>query len=251
MEIAELYTPLSQALAELERRQGDLELKAKVDEYFKDYPSLPELAQGPRAVVARAIFTPMLEFLYFMDMQKHLPLKPILYEFTKDKFVGLNAVKAGLGNMTFYTQDSQGNKTITSTEAVVDFATNEGKSMREIKTIKGEPLIEFHHRLLHGYFENFDLEIAHFSDWFKNSYSFNEQLPYQRYLGLFLHQGILFENFTSQKNESSFTRTKVIPAFADLVERFGIKPLIVPINPRDTDDQPFWCYYPDKVRTLI
>lgn len=251
MQIAELYTPLSEALAELDRRQKDETLKAKVEDYFKGYPPLPELIAGPRAVMARAIFSPVLELLYFLDVQKHLPLKPILYEFTKDKFVGINIDKAALANMTFFADDALGHKTVTGSVRVVDFLANEGKSMREVRTIDGESLVDFHHRLLRGYVKDFDIEIGRFSDWFKGSYAFDPKLRYERYLGLFVRNAILFENFTLQKNEDGFTRSVVMPAFERLISVFGVRPLVVPLRPRDAEDEQFWCCYPDGVRALI
>jgi len=94
-------------------------------------------------------------------------------------------------------------------------------------------------------------EIKDFSKWFQNSRTFSVDLPYLRYLGLFIRDGILFNNFVTEKHQSFFTKTRVLPAFRKLREVFGVSPLIVPIEPIETDSEPFWCYYPEEVRRFL
>ena len=123
--------------------------------------------------------------------------------------------------------------------------------MDEIKTAKGENFVDFHHRLVSECLPDAHIEIHDFSEWFRNGHSFSSELPYLRYLGLFIRDGILFGNFTTEKRESSFTSTTVLPAFRRLKEVFGLQPLIVPVEPTETDDGASWCYYPDTVRQFI
>jgi hypothetical protein len=251
LETAELYTPLTEALEELKRRRGDKKLRQKVDDYFASYPCPPELATEPRIVMAPSLASPNLELRYFLDVCKHLPIRSIFYEFNKDKFVHLNFEKHYLGKMVFFKECAQNNKEVTGSLHVVDFQKDQGKPMHEIKTIQGENFVDFHHRLVSEYLPDTDIDIHDFSEWFQNSRSFAPELPYLRYLGLFICDGILFSNFVTEKYQSSFTNKKVIPAFNKLKEVFGVPPLIVPIEPVETDSEPFWCYYPEEVRKLI
>jgi hypothetical protein len=251
MEVTELYTPFYQAFEELERRQSDADLRRSVDAYFRDSPPPPELARMPRAVMSPSLVTPNLEMEYLMDVWRHVPVPPLFLEFSKDKFVHLNAVKRSLGEMTFYRQDGSGRKQVSDSIRVVDFQEAQGRPMDEIKTLSGESFPEFHHRIFRAYFKDIDAEIGDFSDWFRAGQSFDPAFPYLRYLGLFLIHGVLFANFTLEKRERAFTETFVLPAFAKLKEAFGVAPLIVPIESIGTDDQALWCYYPEHVRALL
>lgn len=252
MSASQLYTPLTDALVELERRQKDKHLRKKVEKYFESYPLLPQLEAGPCGVVARALLTPIYELVYFMDISKHLPIKTVFCEFTKDKFVGVNFEKKCLGNMKFFREDLYGKKVVVASRRVVDFKKSEGKPLIDVLTNTGESLPSFHRRLLNSYFKESKLEIDDFSDWFVNASKFSKEFPYMRYLGLFIVHGILYDNFvTTEKRQDSFTRNKVIPAFKKLSETFGVPPLIVPINPVESESAHYWCYYPEKVRTLI
>jgi len=250
-ETSGLYTPLTEALQELKRRRADKKLQQRVNDYFALYPCPPELATEPRIVMAPPLVSPNLELKYFLDVCKHLPIRSIFYEFRKDKFVHLNFEKHYLGKMVFFREHAPDNKEVTGSMRVVDFEKDQGKPMNEIKTIQGENFADFHHRLVSEYLPDADIEIHDFSEWFKNSRLFLPELPYLRYLGLFIRDGILFSNFVTEKYQSSFTHTLVMPAFEKLKEVLGVAPLIVPIEPVETDSEPFWCYYPEEVRTLI
>jgi len=250
-ETVELYTPLTEALRELNRRRNDEELQQKVKKYFASHPCMPELVSEPRAVMAPSLASPNLEFSYALDICKNIPLKNVFYEFRKDKFVHLNFEKRCLGEMTFFRENISGEREITGSMRILDFEKDQGKPMNEIKTVNGENFVDFHHRLVADYLPSAGVDIRDFSEWFSNSRSFIPELPYLRYLGLFMTNGILFSNFVTEKYNSSFTHERVIPAFRKLREIFGVPPLIVPIEPIETDDEYFWCYYPEEVRQLI
>lgn len=254
-ESAELYTPLAGALQELKRRREDKTLLQKIKDYFASYPSPSELASEPKAVMAPSLVSPNLELNYFLDIRKDLPIKSVFYEFRSDKFVHLNFEKRCLGEMTFFRLNASGKKESTGSVRVIDFQKDQGKPMNEIRTLKGEPFVDFHHRLVSEYRPSEDVHIYDFSKWFRGSHSFAPEFPYLRYLGLFITDGILFCNFIAdsvvEKSQSSFTDTRVLPAFRKLKEIFGVSPLIVPIEPIETDVEHFWCYYPDEVRRFI
>ncbi len=250
-ETSGLYTSLSEALLELERRRNDKKLQQKVNNYFASYPCPPELAVEPRIVMAPPLVSPNLELEYFLNVCESLSMRSIFYEFRKDKFVHLNFEKHYLGKLVFFRKNISGDNEITGSMRIVDFEKDQGKPMDEIKTIQGENFVDFHHRLVSEYLPHTNIEIHDFSEWFRNSCLFSPELPYLRYLGLFIRDGILFSNFVTEKYQSSFTHDRVIPAFEKLKEVFGVSPLIVPIEPVETDSEPFWCYYPEEVRQFV
>jgi hypothetical protein len=243
--------PLGKALVELQRRRKNPELQKKVEEYFASYPTLAPLDVEPRGVMARAIFSPIYELAYFLEMKRHLSMNMVYFEFSNDKFVAINSGKRCLGDMVFFKEGRWSGKKVTDSKRIIDFAKSEGHPLREIKTYEGQPLIEFHHDLLRKYFKQ-DLDIRDFSDWAKGSFQFSPELPYLRYLGLFVLNGILFEDFlTKDEHERPFTLKRVIPAYEKLVEIFGVPPLIVQLDPIIDDDRPFWYYYPESIKKLL
>lgn len=182
-----------------------------------------------------------------MDVATALPIPVRYMEFSKDKFVHLNYSKRNLGELVFFTAE-HGVRQITEKRKIVDFQKAQGVPMNEISTLSGENFVEFHHRILLSAFQESTPVVEDFSDWFKKAATFDTSLPYKRYLGLFLTNSILFANFSTEKREVSFTEQRVLPAFRALRARFGVNPLIVPVQPTESDDEDFWCYYPDDVR---
>lgn len=246
-----LYTPFSEAVEELERRRSNKELISKIDRYFEKLPSPVEMSGQTRMVIAPPIVTPNLELEYVLDIARHSSIQPLFFEYGNDKFVHLNFEKRYLGEMVFCKKPFLRKRVVTGSIRIIDFEKDQGKRFNEIKTLSGENLIDFHHRLVKERFPDFDLQIRDFSDWFERSRLFDPQFPYARYLGLFLHDGILLTNFVTEKYQSDFTRSLVVPAFKQLREQFGISPLIVPIEPIETDHDHFWCYYEEDIKELV
>jgi hypothetical protein len=244
--VGELYTPLRLALKALEDRSANTALRRKVDQFFGGFPP-PRSFTSPCAVYAPALVTPNLELTCMMDIASELPIPVRYYEFAQDKFVHLNYAKRSLGDLTFFNAESS-ERLITGRKVVVDFQSAQGQPMNKITTLDGENFVDFHHRILRETLKEDTPAIEDFSDWFKSASTFDPALPYTRYLGLFLTGGILFANFTTEKREVTFTEQRVLPAFRALREQFGISPLIVPVQPTESDDEVFWCYYPDTVR---
>ncbi len=248
--VGELYVPLKEALSEFDSRQKNVELKASVAEFFKGYAPPQSLRDAPGGVYAPALVTPNLELTYLLDVVDGLPIPMHYFEFAHDKFVHMNFSKRCLGHMFFFDTSDVSGKTIVGDSRILNFQLSQGKPMDEIVTLSGENFVNFHHRVLSAYLGERKPEILNFSDWFAGSAAFDPALPYLRYLGLFITDGILFANFTTEKREAAFTDERVIPAFRKLKEIFGVSPLIVPIQPTESDDELFWCYYPEEVKAL-
>jgi hypothetical protein len=249
--MVDIYTPLSEAIIEINKRREDTGLQQRLREFFGSYAPPGAFTDTAHFVSARALYSPNLEFLHMLDLADTFGLQPLLFEFTKDRYTALNAGKRGLGKMTFYRDRGMGLKEKGETISIIDFQEAEGKPMSDVRTLKGELLVEFHHRLLRDYVGDRLPQIHDFSDWVHESYGFNKDFPYARYLGLFISNGILLENFLPQTSEGKFTKNRVLPAFQYLSDSLGVRPLIVPMESPEVAVDPRWYYYPEGVKALL
>lgn len=246
-----LYTPLQEVLGELQRRRENRKLRQQVSDFFGDFRPPAAFESGPRSVMVRYIASPTLELSFFADIQKNLRLKPLLLEFTADKFVARNFEKYNLCKLTFVKNGGGFTNKVTAVRRVVDFNTYEGKPLRAIKTVWGDSLVDFHHKLLQSSDMSKGFEVSDFSEWFRRSCVLSGEYYYLYYLALFLTHGILFENFLLDKRELPFTQKRVLPAFQRLTDIFGVRPLIVPIATQADEGAPHWCYYDDRIQKML
>jgi len=248
MNVNDIYTPLSEAKAELERRWDDPELKKKVEEYLGDNLPLP-LRGEPRALCTFHVATSNWAFFHFWKASQEINLKPLVFEYTDDLFVTTNFDKASLAKMIFYHGRDDNNKMITSGEHIIDLGgKNEKKKIREIETLWGESLVDFHHRTLNTFYDN--LEIYDGSDDY-HKLGKNPKEYYKYIFAFYIRNGILFENYLLSSKEKKFTEEVLFPAFEFVWKKFGVKPLIVPITPQNEADGKHWWCYPEYIKTLL
>jgi len=250
-DIKELYTPLSVAKKEIWRRWNDKELIKKVEDFLGgDIPKF--LKKKPRVVLSRDIISPNKEFFYFLDLIKQVDdISPAFIEYLDGKFVARNFNKYHLCRMFFHNGIGKKRGDIMETLNVVNFNKEEGKKIKKVKTIFGEKLVSFHHNLLNDSIKGFNKkDIFDFSKWF-NCHRKKTKFYYLHYLALFLTHGILFDNFIASKGEEEFTNEKIIPSFKKLEEIFGIKPLVVPLTPVESEDDLYWWCYPCSTKKNI
>lgn len=242
MNIEDIYTPLSEAKKEIERRWNDVELRKKVEEFLGG--DIPEIFKdGPSCVLVRDIITPNNEFRFFMDIATELDLRIVFLEYTKSKFVAKNINKYHLCLPHIYNGVDKNDCAKITKEKIVDFNTMEGKVLGNITTIQDQNLIDFHHTLLFEKYPEIQKEnIFDFSDWF-NGHKNIDGYYYLHYLALFICHGVLFENFILGNGEKEFTEQKILPSFFKLAEIFGVKPLVVPATPMEYENNLFWWYY--------
>jgi hypothetical protein len=100
--------------------------------------------------------------------------------------------------------------------------------------------------LIRHAYPGFKFTFTDFSDWLL---SFGgEHFDYLPYLALFITQGILVENFLSgDELDRKFTKERVIPAFAKIVDIFGVKPLIVRAYNADEELDPKHRQYAESL----
>lgn len=246
-----IYTPLSVAKEEIWRRWNDKALRKKVEDFLEG-DVLYMLRNTPKATLVRYITTPNLELSYFLDLAKITGLDYSLLEYSRDKFVSKNPDKYSLCKMSFFDGIGKKGGVKSSRINVVNFNKTEGKLLDCLDTLWGEKLIDFHHRIIkQSMGEEVKEKIFDISDWFDEKRNKNRDFYYLHYLSLFVCHGVLFENFLLDKGEIEFTLKKVLPSFAKVEEIFGVKPLIVPLEPFKDETDCAWRSYSKNIKELI
>lgn len=245
-----VYTPLSEALRLLDERRKNKELMAKVEKLFKG--KIPEiLKQKKCGVIARQLATPNHENRMFVSIAKENGLNPVFFEYTEDKFTSNNKYKHSLGQLHIQNKlDKNGHDRVEKI-TIIDFNKANGKKLKEIKTLWGEPLMDFHKKLFGIYnLKGFDFHDE--SSWYLENKIQEINCAYFNFFLLFVCFGVLFENFLISKNsEGNFTKDVVLPALEKVINLTGIKPLIVPIDPLDLETDNFWYYHLPLIKKII
>lgn len=235
---------------EINRRHGDKELKQKLEEFWgENKPDFLDEA-GPRSVLSKVLITPNREFEYFLDISRDIGLKTSFWEYHSGKFVGRNQEKRHLGKLFFYHGLGKNNGHIIDHKNIVDFNTEEGNRISDVKTLNGKSLVEFHHDILKKRFPDEAFRIKDISEWFDKVRNLDEYYVY--YLSLFIRDHILFENFLyNEEEESKFTINKFLPSFEKVTKIFGVKPLIVPLLPHEHEKSNLWFSYGECSKKIV
>lgn len=238
-----IYTPFDEAIKEMDRRFADPSVP--------DIPCPPVLKDGFKAVLFRHVATPNHEVRRFMNISDAVPhLKSIILEYAADTFTNRNDWKYSLGRLSFYKGRDKAGDSMIETHNVIDFNTSNGKPIRSIQTLWGQSLVDFHHELFLKEFKDGQNNIFDLSEWVEKNG--NNPLEYYRAFFLFfLKNGILFENFLLHTKEATFTKEVIVPAFMDVMKKTGLKPLIVPLEPIDTEEDRFWLFHLRKYGEFV
>jgi hypothetical protein len=229
-----IYTPLDVACEELHRRRADRALEQRIYEFLEgDVPDI--FREYPVAVSTAHVATPNFALIEFRNHASKADLKAVVFEYLDDLFVSTNFDKVSLAKIRFRLGTDRWHS-----RKIIDLGGSaEKQPLRELQTFWGEPLVEFHHRLLEQVLP--DVSAHDGSSW----YARRGHQPSSRYpavMALFIRHGILFENFLTTGREREFTESVVLPAFQAVQERFGLRPLIVPIAVQNESDR-MWCSY--------
>lgn len=246
-----VYTPLEQAIAELGRRRRIRQLQSASRRLLSN--DVPEpFCQHPRLALLRYINTPNHETLRFLNIAtSHTGIVPLLCEFPQDKFVPSNTSKRMLGKLAFA---SKGHPRMTLFErlSIIDFLKSQNCKIADIQTVWGQPLVAFHHELFRRV-TSFDAQRCSYdiSSWYRRRGP-NAKQYYASLLALFVRDGILFENFIiNQKEEAAFFRGIFLPAFLEVWKATGVKPLIVALEPPESEGHKYWLSYPAHERAFV
>ena len=238
-----LYTPLEEALELLRQRRADEKLRAVVADFHRAHPPdfLPDV---PCAFWTRHISTPNREFELFAATVSTTGLQPLCLEYTDDIFVARNRDKYRLCRPFFEVRPSH----FRGLPIMADFGFD-GRRLCDFRLVNGMSLPEFHHALLLRAFPSFEYHLRDYSQWF--SAARQNGALYLHYLALFICDGILFENFiAADPEEWRFARERMLPSFAKVIETFGVKPLIVPLLPRETEHDEHWRSHPGALHPV-
>jgi hypothetical protein len=243
---AGFYSEPETAGTEIRLRWADANLRAEVERTLGD-EQLRHFRAGPRALYATHVVSPNLWFRHVREHAARLNLPLIVFEYTADKFHTGNHTKLHLGRMRFFHGYGRQGGPRTTCWPVVDLHHSAGFRFNQMATTWGEPFVEFHHRLLRRVSP--DVEHCDISGWIQASGSV--EAFYEAFLSLCVCHAVLFENYRTDGTDREFTERVFMPAFARVQERFGVKPLIVPVEPVEGPVDIYWYSYPDSVQPLL
>jgi hypothetical protein len=232
------YFSLDEAREEIRKRWNDVELKKRIEEELGDNFMPFFKSDKPRSVSARNIASPDNGFCLFQQEAKYLGTKPTVIEYLGDIFVSFNEEKKGYGRLHI----KEGYIDI------IDFHSNEKLPMKDVKTLSGKGVVEFHHNLITE--SELEVDIFDMSKWFKKIGKAKEY--YYPLLLHFLAYGILFETFISDsedEKELKFTKETILPTLEKIREKFGLCPLIVKMYPdgQSEEEDLYWWSYPPYI----
>lgn len=233
-----VYTPVKEALSELNRRWKDKSVQApkKVPAVFKD---------GFKAVQAVCVVTPNYQIRRFVAVADAADLTPLIFSQFNDKFTSNNSWKHSLGKLHFFFGMNKKNEAMIERVSILDFNKSNGKALSTVKTNWGENLVDFHHKMFFDAFPHLSEKKSVFdaSDWIIKRGKCPHKY-YRDFLSLLIKHGVQFENFMLDEKELSFTKEVFLPAFIDIYKKTGLKPLIVALEPTETEGDKFWVSYP-------
>ncbi len=252
-DVADLVVTPLEALQELNRRRQDPALKRKVEEYLAG--DIPEyLKDGPILYLARHIATPNFETLRFKYLMEPLGMKAVVGQDTKDLFVSGNHAKKALGKLSICRGVSQKNGILNEqfqNVSIVDFNVSDGKRFDVVTTLWGERLVDFHARLFARFMRE-KVENPDDAAWIDRHHRGNLLEHYKDFLALFVTHGVLFEDYVMEdKHEAHFVKDILRPACRFIEQRFGLRPLIVPLVPKTFESSRFWISYPHEVLDVV
>lgn len=247
-----VYTPLSEAIKILEKRQTDNSLIQKIEKLLNDDIPEPLRKIDKYGVNEKQVATPNYDTRWFVELMRDNGLKAVFAEYHSDKFTSNNEFKHSLGQLHLHDDhnDKKG-ENIEEKITIVDFNKHNGKKIKEVTTVWGEPLVDFHKRLFEiSGIPTDDLLFYDASEWLKRNGASADKY-YERDLLLYICHGILFENFLLKGTEGHFTKNIFLPAFKKVFDLTGEKPLIVPIPPMDEEENAHWISYSKKIKKHI
>ncbi len=233
------YTLPSIAIDEIKHR------KKTTDCFFLDKETKTD-TENILGFIHRDI-TPSIEINRMISVCDVLDLQPIFFENPSDKFSCLSRSKYLLAKMSFFSGYDKNNKPRIDYLKIIDFTKKEGRPLEKIITNFGKSITDFHRDLFK---EHYNINPKYFFDIAKFSIE-NKAIEVYKYLfSLTISDGILLENFLLP-TEEEFIENVIFPAYKEIWEKYGKKPLIVPMEPLDLNDHDFSLYYPSVILDKI
>lgn len=192
--------------------------------------------------------TPNIEINRMISICDTLDIEPFFFDNPKDKFSCLSRSKYRLAKMVFLLGYNKNHYVQTETKKIITFEKTEGKPLQSIRTIFGENLIEFHKNLFKIKYPSYEKNIIDIATLVK------QNKPKDVYFYLFnlsIKNGIFIENFSLHTKEIDFIEKVVFPTFIKVWKKTGYKPLIIPSEPIDIEQEEFWLYYSPETKILM
>ncbi|MDQ5950554.1 MAG: hypothetical protein QG585_496 [Patescibacteria group bacterium] len=249
----EVYMTIEEAVHELSKRENDRELDKKINDYLGEIGK-PEILSNDskNVVIFRQIATPNFEISRFLIAADSLGLNPVFFEYLQDKFVPKNEMKKFYGKIPFHFGFGKNSTEIIGYKNIINFVPEDGKPLNLIKTVWGETLVDFHHNLFKTNYSHTNEQMFYdASSWLKKSGG-NAEKYYPPFLSLFIKNNILFENFMLEdKEEKDFIEKVFLPSFRSIKNIFGVRPIIVALEPTDIEGNLFWHCHNTKSYELV
>lgn len=247
---AYVYTPLREAMEELERRQADPALTAYVEQALPH--GLPEAVRNKKSfVLFRHIATPNYEISRYMTLADVFPdFNTVILEYHDDAFLDRNENKYFLGKLRFQKGLNKDGNPIFENSMLINFNESNNKPISSIFTKWGQKLVDFHHELFAHRFPMFAGSHHDISGWL-HLHGTTAKEYYKPFLTFFLRNGILFENLLVDEKEKNFVQNVILPAFYEIEQESGHKPLIVPLAPTKIEASHFWHSHPYASKAFV
>ncbi|MFA5986084.1 MAG: hypothetical protein WC819_01895 [Parcubacteria group bacterium] len=247
--MSDFYVTPETASVEIQKRWQNEEVKTKVREYLQG--DIPEVfLREPRSILFRNICIPGSETKRFLECSQKMSLLPINLEYLADKFCTRNADKLQYGRLDVCEKMNKNNEPIIRSTRIIDFIANDNKSLADIATTWGEPIVDF----FHASFDAMGMarpEIYDLSAWLVcHGKKANEY--YKQFFALCIAHGVLCDNFGADGgDENNFFYEVVRPAFDHVTQEFGMKPLVVQIFSDEEIEQCDQWYFDAQMQEIL
>lgn len=246
-----VYTPLTEAIKILKERQKDKKLVAKIEKLLNGDVPEPLRKLDKYGISRKQVATPNNDTRWFLKLTKEFKLKPLFSEYLDDKFTSNNDFKHSLGMIYIDNGINKNGDNKVEKIRIVDFNKYNGKKIKDVKTLWGENLIDFHHSLFKKFkLDNKNIVFHNDSNWLQRKGE-KANKYYKNDLLLNVSHCILFENFLITGGDRDFVEKILLPSINKIVDKLGVKPLIVPIPPMDIEEDVFWYFYDKKIKNYI
>ncbi len=236
-----IFTPMDEAVAEIQRRRTDPVLIEKVNTYLNgDVPDYFN-QQSPVFYLQRFVATPNFELLHVAETTKEYNLPLLVGQDFKSKFSANNELKLPLGKLPVIKGLSHNADEIVEYFTVIDFNASNGRPLEKVTTKFGTSLIDFHHSLLKE-LSLPNVSVVDETAWIDRNYRNDIFEQYKRVWALLCVHGIMLESYTA--SDYPFFMHVVYPTFKQIEEELGITPLVVEhISPK-IEHSRNWNSYP-------
>jgi hypothetical protein len=239
--MSNVFTPLPEAITEITTRRRNQKFFQAVNTYLNnDVP--PHFSQPhPILYLCRHIATPNFEALRFIEIGRPTGLPLVIGEDHKGIFFADNRLKRALGKLPIVKGLTRHRDEIVEYCTVIDFAQAQGCPFNVIETIFRIPIIAFHHALFNEIYQD-EVTIIDESTWIDRNHREDLQEQYKRMLALLIVHGIMLESYSP--DEQRLVEAVLGPAFTEITEHFGVRPLIAELISSELEQKRDWNAYP-------